>query len=73
MRAGDRPAPDGNEPAAAMKIGLVGCGKQAVEHISGLRKCREAEFIPADKYFGMLSECEPRQNLSATPVATATW
>lgn len=56
-----------------MKIGLVGCGKQAVKHISGLRKCREAELIPADKYFGMLSECEPRQNLSATPVATATW
>jgi predicted dehydrogenase len=33
-----------------MKIGLIGCGKQAVKHISGLRKCREAELILADKY-----------------------
>jgi predicted dehydrogenase len=32
-----------------MKIGLIGCGKQAPKHISGLRKCPGVEIVVADK------------------------
>ncbi len=32
-----------------IKIGLIGCGKQAVKHISGLRLCSGVEIVLADK------------------------
>lgn len=32
-----------------MKIAVIGCGKQAVKHIGGLRKCSGVETILADK------------------------
>jgi predicted dehydrogenase len=32
-----------------VKIGLIGCGKQAVKHISGLRLCPQVEIVLADK------------------------
>jgi predicted dehydrogenase len=33
----------------SIKIGLVGCGKQAVKHIGGLRSCPDVEIVLADK------------------------
>lgn len=32
-----------------VKIGLIGCGKQAVKHISGLRPCPQVEIVLADE------------------------
>jgi predicted dehydrogenase len=33
----------------SLKIGLVGCGKQAVKHISGMRACPGVDIVLADK------------------------
>lgn len=32
-----------------MKIGLIGCGKQAVKHIAGLQRCPDVAVVAADK------------------------
>jgi predicted dehydrogenase len=32
-----------------MKLGLIGCGRQAVKHVAGLRKCAGVEIVLADK------------------------
>ncbi|HEU0155752.1 MAG TPA: Gfo/Idh/MocA family oxidoreductase [Stellaceae bacterium] len=47
-----------------MKIGLVGCGKQAVKHIGGLRKCPEAELVLADKEVSRARELGRKEGLA---------
>lgn len=32
-----------------MKIGLIGCGRQAAKHVAGLKKCPGVEIVLADK------------------------
>lgn len=32
-----------------MRIGLIGCGKQAIKHLRGLRQCPDVDIILADK------------------------
>lgn len=32
-----------------MKIAVVGCGRQAVKHVAGLRKCRDVQIVLVDK------------------------
>ena len=32
-----------------MKIGIIGCGRQAVKHIYGLRQCQDVEIVLTDK------------------------
>jgi predicted dehydrogenase len=33
-----------------VKIGLIGCGKQAVKHVAGFRKCGDVQIVLADRY-----------------------
>ncbi len=50
---------------ATTKIGLIGCGKQALKHISGLRRCADVEIVLADKDPALAAELGNREKLTS--------
>jgi myo-inositol 2-dehydrogenase/D-chiro-inositol 1-dehydrogenase len=48
-----------------LKIGVVGCGKQAVKHIGGLRRCGDIEIVVADKDEALARQLAQKENLAS--------
>lgn len=47
-----------------MKIALIGCGKQALKHVGGLRKCRDVEIVLVDKEPALARALGEREGLA---------
>ena len=46
-----------------MKIGLIGCGRQAAKHVAGLKKCPSVEIVLADKDPALAKALGERESL----------
>jgi predicted dehydrogenase len=47
-----------------VKIALIGCGRQAVKHVAGLRQCRDVEILLADKEPALARALGEREGLA---------
>ncbi|WP_395022687.1 Gfo/Idh/MocA family protein [Dongia sp.] len=56
-----------------MRIGLLGCGKQAPKHIAGLRKAGQTDFIVADRDPALARALAEREQVAWTETVDAVF